>query len=60
LDFGLAKLTPQYLDLYAITMVLGTFGYFEPEYALVMYRPRPEVFGMLTWFLIKYTDASCR
>jgi hypothetical protein len=38
LDLGLAKLTPQYLDLYAITMVLGTFGYFEPEYALVMYR----------------------
>uniref|UniRef100_A0A453KQG7 non-specific serine/threonine protein kinase n=1 Tax=Aegilops tauschii subsp. strangulata TaxID=200361 RepID=A0A453KQG7_AEGTS len=35
-DFGLAKLMPQDLDLYATTRVLGTFGYFDPEYALVM------------------------
>ncbi|XBH91932.1 hypothetical protein VPH35_083182 [Triticum aestivum] len=33
-DFGLAKLMPQDLDLYATTRVLGTFGYFDPEYAL--------------------------
>ncbi|KAL5201635.1 hypothetical protein ABZP36_035989 [Zizania latifolia] len=34
-DFGLAKLMPQdHLDLYATTRVLGTFGYFDPEYAL--------------------------
>jgi hypothetical protein len=30
---------PQDLDLYATTRVLGTFGYFDPEYALVMQRP---------------------
>lgn len=35
-DFGLAKLMPQDLDLYATTRVLGTFGYFDPEYALVI------------------------
>nr|XP_025876308.1 probable serine/threonine-protein kinase PBL28 isoform X2 [Oryza sativa Japonica Group] len=34
-DFGLAKLMPQDIDLYATTRVLGTFGYFDPEYALV-------------------------
>uniref|UniRef100_A0A0E0ERN8 non-specific serine/threonine protein kinase n=1 Tax=Oryza meridionalis TaxID=40149 RepID=A0A0E0ERN8_9ORYZ len=33
-DFGLAKLMPQDIDLYATTRVLGTFGYFDPEYAL--------------------------
>jgi hypothetical protein len=31
----LAKLMPQDIDLYATTRVLGTFGYFDPEYALV-------------------------
>jgi hypothetical protein len=34
-DFGLAKLMPQDLDLHTTTRVLGTFGYFDPEYALV-------------------------
>jgi hypothetical protein len=34
-DFGLAKLMPQDLDLDTTTRVLGTFRYFDPEYALV-------------------------
>ncbi|OAY64639.1 Serine/threonine-protein kinase PBS1, partial [Ananas comosus] len=33
-DFGLAKLMPEGADLYSTTRVLGTFGYFDPEYAL--------------------------
>ncbi|ONK69517.1 uncharacterized protein A4U43_C05F23810 [Asparagus officinalis] len=33
-DFGLAKLMPEDEDIYATTRVLGTFGYFDPEYAL--------------------------
>ncbi|KAF3329679.1 serine/threonine-protein kinase CDL1 [Carex littledalei] len=33
-DFGLAKLMAQDTDLYSTTRVLGTFGYFDPEYAL--------------------------
>lgn len=32
-DFGLAKLMPNGEDIYATTRVLGTFGYFDPEYA---------------------------
>uniref|UniRef100_A0A1D1Y3G0 non-specific serine/threonine protein kinase n=1 Tax=Anthurium amnicola TaxID=1678845 RepID=A0A1D1Y3G0_9ARAE len=31
-DFGLAKLMPEGQDVYATTGVLGTFGYFDPEY----------------------------
>jgi serine/threonine protein kinase len=34
-DFGLAKLLQQDQDLHTTTRVLGTFGYFDPEYALV-------------------------
>lgn len=34
-DFGLAKLMPEDEVVYATTRVLGTFGYFDPEYALV-------------------------
>ncbi|KAG6513071.1 hypothetical protein ZIOFF_023378 [Zingiber officinale] len=34
-DFGLAKLMPNGEDIYATTKLLGTFGYFDPEYALV-------------------------
>ncbi|XP_074558148.1 putative serine/threonine-protein kinase PBL28 [Curcuma longa] len=33
-DFGLAKLMPNGEDIYATTKLLGTFGYFDPEYAL--------------------------
>ncbi|KAJ3677482.1 hypothetical protein LUZ60_003206 [Juncus effusus] len=33
-DFGLAKLMPKGADLFSTTRVLGTFGYFDPEYAL--------------------------
>ncbi|XP_078163570.1 protein kinase superfamily protein isoform X2 [Carex rostrata] len=33
-DFGLAKLMAKDTDLYSTTRVLGTFGYFDPEYAL--------------------------
>jgi len=33
-DFGLAKLMQQDQDLHTTTRVLGTFGYFDPEYAL--------------------------
>lgn len=33
-DFGLAKLLQQDQDLHTTTRVLGTFGYFDPEYAL--------------------------
>lgn len=49
-DFGLAKLMPQDLDLYATTRVLGTFGYFDPEYALVMATIFAE-FAVLIGFL---------
>ncbi|OVA03704.1 Protein kinase domain [Macleaya cordata] len=31
-DFGLAKLMPEGQEMYATTKVLGTFGYFDPEY----------------------------
>ncbi|KAF8390366.1 hypothetical protein HHK36_024891 [Tetracentron sinense] len=31
-DFGLAKLMPEGQEMYATTRVLGTFGYFDPEY----------------------------
>ncbi|CAI0379657.1 unnamed protein product [Linum tenue] len=31
-DFGLAKLMPEGQEIYATAMVLGTFGYFDPEY----------------------------
>ncbi|MQL69053.1 hypothetical protein Taro_001341 [Colocasia esculenta] len=31
-DFGLAKLMPEGQDIYATSAVLGTFGYFDPEY----------------------------
>eukprot|EP00268_Persea_americana_P039269 TRINITY_DN38879_c0_g1_i1.p1 TRINITY_DN38879_c0_g1~~TRINITY_DN38879_c0_g1_i1.p1 ORF type:complete len:357 (-),score=64.34 TRINITY_DN38879_c0_g1_i1:168-1238(-) len=31
-DFGLAKLMPEGQELYVTTKVLGTFGYFDPEY----------------------------
>lgn len=34
-DFGLAKLMPNGEDIYATTKLLGTFGYFDPEYASV-------------------------
>ena len=37
-DFGLAKLLQQDQDLHTTTRVLGTFGYFDPEYALVWSR----------------------
>lgn len=33
-DFGLAKLMPEDEDIYSTTKMLGTFGYFDPEYAL--------------------------
>ncbi|PKA52662.1 Serine/threonine-protein kinase PBS1 [Apostasia shenzhenica] len=33
-DFGLAKLMPEDEGIYANTRMLGTFGYFDPEYAL--------------------------
>lgn len=39
-DFGLAKLLQQDQDLHTTTRVLGTFGYFDPEYALVWSRSR--------------------
>lgn len=32
-DFGLAKLMPEDGDMCGTTRVLGTFGYFDPEYA---------------------------
>ncbi|KAJ0965422.1 hypothetical protein J5N97_026560 [Dioscorea zingiberensis] len=32
-DFGLAKLMPEGQDIFTTTRVLGTFGYFDPEYA---------------------------
>ncbi|XP_077237817.1 protein kinase superfamily protein isoform X3 [Tasmannia lanceolata] len=31
-DFGLAKLMPEDQEIYVTTRVLGTFGYFDPEY----------------------------
>ncbi|GMH31137.1 hypothetical protein Nepgr_032980 [Nepenthes gracilis] len=31
-DFGLAKLMPEGEEAYVTAMVLGTFGYFDPEY----------------------------
>ncbi|XP_010254492.1 PREDICTED: serine/threonine-protein kinase CDL1-like isoform X2 [Nelumbo nucifera] len=31
-DFGLAKLMPEGQEMYTTTRVLGTFGYFDPEY----------------------------
>ena len=40
-DFGLAKLMQQDQDLHTTTRVLGTFGYFDPEYALVSLPAMP-------------------
>lgn len=34
-DFGLAKLMPEGQDTCVTARVLGTFGYFDPEYTLV-------------------------
>ena len=34
-DFGLAKLMPEGQETYATVNVLGTFGYFDPEYTSV-------------------------
>ncbi|KAA3463378.1 serine/threonine-protein kinase CDL1-like [Gossypium australe] len=34
-DFGLAKLMPEGHDIYVTARVLGTFGYFDPEYTSV-------------------------
>ncbi|KNA24460.1 hypothetical protein SOVF_015640 isoform B [Spinacia oleracea] len=34
-DFGLAKLMPEGQETYATANVLGTFGYFDPEYTSV-------------------------
>ncbi|XP_026381784.1 probable serine/threonine-protein kinase PBL28 [Papaver somniferum] len=31
-DFGLAKMMPEGREMYVTTKVLGTFGYFDPEY----------------------------
>ncbi|KAK9117061.1 hypothetical protein Sjap_016008 [Stephania japonica] len=31
-DFGLAKMMPENQEMYVTTKVLGTFGYFDPEY----------------------------
>ncbi|KAF6175920.1 hypothetical protein GIB67_003408 [Kingdonia uniflora] len=31
-DFGLAKMMPEGQEMYVTTKVLGTFGYFDPEY----------------------------
>ncbi|KAF5191337.1 Receptor-like kinase lip2 [Thalictrum thalictroides] len=31
-DFGLAKMMPEDQEMYVTTKVLGTFGYFDPEY----------------------------
>lgn len=37
-DFGLAKLMPEGQDIYVTARVLGTFGYFDPEYTSVCYQ----------------------
>lgn len=37
-DFGLAKLMPEGQDSYVTARVLGTFGYFDPEYTSVCYQ----------------------
>lgn len=34
-DFGLAKLMPEGQETCVTATVLGTFGYFDPEYTLV-------------------------
>lgn len=34
-DFGLAKLMPEGQEICVTARVLGTFGYFDPEYTLV-------------------------
>lgn len=34
-DFGLAKLMPEGQETCVTARVLGTFGYFDPEYTLV-------------------------
>lgn len=34
-DFGLAKLMPEGKEMYVTARVLGTFGYFDPEYTSV-------------------------
>lgn len=36
-DFGLAKLMPEGQETYATAHVLGTFGYFDPEYTSVCF-----------------------
>lgn len=38
-DFGLAKLMPEGQETYATANVLGTFGYFDPEYTSVCLIP---------------------
>ncbi|XWS22562.1 hypothetical protein CRYUN_Cryun29cG0047000 [Craigia yunnanensis] len=37
-DFGLAKLMPEGQETYVAARVLGTFGYFDPEYTSVRHR----------------------
>lgn len=36
-DFGLAKLMPEGQETYMTARVLGTFGYFDPEYTSVSF-----------------------
>lgn len=36
-DFGLAKLLPEGQETYVTARVLGTFGYFDPEYTSVSF-----------------------
>jgi serine/threonine protein kinase len=35
-DFGLAKLMPEGRETYVTARVLGTFGYFDPEYTAIL------------------------
>ena len=38
-DFGLAKLMPEGQETHVTARVLGTFGYFDPEYTSVSINP---------------------
>lgn len=48
-DFGLAKLMPEGKEMYVTARVLGTFGYFDPEYTSenLLYKA---MFMHLEWF----------
>ncbi|KAK2994503.1 hypothetical protein RJ640_029462 [Escallonia rubra] len=55
-DFGLAKLMPEGQETFVTARVLGTFGYFDPEYTSVCTSVHKEKFFALTGKLTLQSD----